>query len=116
MADIYTWHVIFEDDSTLNEFDNSETGRGFADVEKAGKRVKMLELWPQRTGTVHRVLIPVGAAPVCFRRRTIELDPNSGEQQRSTVHCIGWKRNEQGTYLFVFSYGLTLLTDDFEAV
>jgi hypothetical protein len=115
--DAYTWCAIYQDGTTIQEFDETNSvGRGFAEVDSA--QVKALELQPvdgQHLPSRH-VALPAGATPVFFRRRKIELDPNSNEQMRSTVHCIGWKRDDQAVYLFIHDDGSVLLTSDIQAV
>lgn len=116
--DTYTWHALYDNDEAISEYDRPE-GRGFAEVEST--RVKTLLLTPLQ-GALHRIDIPVGAQPIFFRRRSIELAPLQGDvQSRSTVHCIGWKNAgllsvQQEVYLFVFDDGSTLLTNDLQAV
>lgn len=110
--DIYTWQAVYYDETVTPEFDESRPdGRGFLEVEKP---VKMLQLSNPKIW--HRVAIPEDANPVFFRRRTIEIDPNSDGSKHTTVHCIGWKRDDEASYLFVFEDGSTLLTSDFRAV
>lgn len=117
----YTWHVTLRDDSEVPEFDDVRTdGRGFGEVDKAQVSHVHLRL-PDGTHS-HVVAIPDGAEPVFFRRRKIELDPNTDEQKLTTIHCIGWKRGGSdiyplnAVYLFVFGDGSVLLTSDFQAV
>ena len=107
----YTWRAVYDEHSYHQE--NAENS--FADVDHA--RVKTLLLIPLQGGASHRVDIPSGATPVFFRRRSIEVNPLQGEtQSRPTVHCIGWKHDEQAVYLFAFDSGNTLLTSDLQAV
>jgi hypothetical protein len=112
--DIYTWQVRYEDDTFLPEYsDEQAEGRGFAEVEQA--RVRFVYLLGQEKAYIVR--IPEGATPVFFRRRSIQLFLAEGAiEGRGTVHCIGWKREESGVYLFVAEDGSTLLTDDLQAV
>jgi hypothetical protein len=113
--DAYTWYALYEDDDIISEHDRPE-GRGFAEVDST--RVKALVLIPsQGTGATHQIELPQDATPVFFRRRSIEIDPLQGEStQRPTIHCIGWKKGDEATYLFVFDDGSTLLTDNLQAV
>jgi hypothetical protein len=110
MADLYQWRVIFHDGTSTTEYDDARPdGRGFA--EREDKPVKALLLDDH-----YSVSIPAGAAPVFFRRRTIEMH-EEGQRIGSVTHCIGWKRDESAAvYLFVFEDGSTLLTDDVQAV
>lgn len=113
--DVYTWHALYGDDGCISEFDRPE-GRGFAEVDSA--RVKTLLLTPiAGEGSLYRVDIPAGAQPVFFRRRSIVIGLlPEGEQGRTTAHCIGWKRNEEASYLFVFDDGSAFLTNELQAV
>ena len=130
--DIYTWRVIFEDGTLVEEYDLERSdGRGFAEIGE--KPVKRLELEANNDNnfgylhdltTSHSMLIPHGATPVFFRRRRVEINPNTDEiQGSSTVHCIGWKREENegvpykiaAMYLFIYADGSTLVTDDLQA-
>ncbi len=109
--DIYTWCALYQDGTFIGEDDRPE-GRGFAEVD--GTRVKQLKIESSvPTLRSHFVEIPAGAEAVFFRRRTIVLNERT---ERSTVHCIGWKRGESGVYLFVTDDGSTLLTNDLQAV
>jgi hypothetical protein len=114
MQDQYIWSVIYVDGTVMGEYGRVE-GRGFAEI--GDKHVKALDIEPLPQHLhAHRILVPDGAQPVFFRRRTIALDGSANEQGRSTVHCIGWKQEESAVYLFVFEDGSTLLSDDLQAV
>jgi hypothetical protein len=118
MQDRYTWLVTYSDGTNTEEFDDARPdGRGWAEIEQ-DKSVKSIALLPTIPfdDVAHTVLIPDGATPIFFRRRTIALDGSGSEQERTTAHCIGWKREEQAVYLFVFPDGSTLLSDDLQAV
>jgi hypothetical protein len=115
LTDAYTWQVRVGDTWTLEYDDERPDGRGFAEIQGT---IRCIDLLPT-TGhsIVHSVLIPEDATPVFFRRRSIEIDPNDGGQEQSTAaHCIGWKRDDQAVYMFVFEDGSTLLTNDLQAV
>lgn len=134
--DVYTWSVVYDDGSVINEYDRPE-GLGFAEVSLA--RVKQLRLSdkvarqsvhieedPQThsmnlIGTqhvmIHSVDIPPDALPIFFRRRPIGINLTTDQATRSkTKHCIGWKNEHSAVYLFVFDDGSSLLTDDLQAV
>lgn len=113
--DAFTWYALYENDDFISEYDRPE-GRGFAEVESA--RVKTLLLIPCRgMEASHRVDVPAGATPIFFRRRSVEINPLQEETgNRTTTHCIGWKRGAQAVYLFVFDDGSTLLTNELQAV
>jgi hypothetical protein len=108
--DVYTWRVTYYDGSTLDEYDESRPdGRGFAEIgEQQFSAVELI-------GT-HRVSVPFGATPVFFRRRRTELNPNSDEETHSTIHCIGWKKDDQACYLFIRDDGRTLMSTDLQAI
>lgn len=109
-AETYAWYVIYDDETGFHEFDVSS----FAAVDPA--RVKTLMLL-QGTEVRHRVEIPASAQAVFFRRRSIEINPLSQDtSDHTTTHCIGWKRGDEATYLFVFDDGSTLLSNDLQAV
>lgn len=109
--DAYTWRAVYDDKRTcINE--NAENS--FAAVDQS--RVKAVLLLPLQGGSSHRVDIPSGAQAVFFRRRSIILNPITGEGGRKTVHCIGWKTAQNAQYLFVHDDGDTLLTSDLQAV
>src|SRR6266567_1449215 len=106
--DTYTWRAVYDDERTCitENVDNS-----FADVDQS--HIMAVLLLPLQGCSSHRVDIPDGATSVFFRRRSIELNPNTDEQQaRPTTHCIGWKRGEQAVYLFVFDDGNTLRSEE----
>ncbi len=113
MQDIYTWRVIYQDETYTDEFDETRPdGRGFAELED--KPIIGIELH-DFLKAVASVAFPhkEDVQPVFFRRRYIAL---TGIGERSTVHCIGWKWEESACYLFVFADGSSLMTDDLQAV
>jgi hypothetical protein len=115
VQDAYTWSVWCADGTVLCEYDRPE-GRGFAEVASLSV-VGILLLPLQGVSPSYRVDIPQGAQPVFFRRRSVTVSPLAGESEpRPTTHCIGWKKDEQAVYLFVFDGGSTLLTSDLQAV
>jgi hypothetical protein len=105
--DIYRWCALDQNDEMLHEADANQ---GFASV----KHAKLLMLIPLTDTATYHVAIPQDARPVFFRRRSIAI--SEGSSQHSTVHCIGWKRDDQSVYLFIFEDGSTLLTDNLQAV
>jgi hypothetical protein len=110
--DVYAWRVTYHNGLQLNEEDAAQ---GFASVDQL--QVKRLRLLDASSGIpVHIVTIPQGATPIFFRRRSIELNPNTDEQAHKTVHCIGWKKGDEAVYLFIFEDGSTLLTNNLQAV
>ena len=116
IKEVYTWGVIYTDGASLGEYDRVE-GLGFAAVDSV--RVKRVVLLNSSSPYLqsHSVDIPTGATPIFFRRRSIELHLLDEQvQNRSTVHCIGWKRDAQAVYLFVYDDGSTLMTDNLQAV
>jgi hypothetical protein len=117
--DTYTWCAIYDDGHTV--ISESDVG-SFADIHCAdipSSRVQTLLLLPMPgiERDLQRMDIPQDATPVFFRRRSVEINPLQGNaRSRPTVHCIGWKRGDEATYLFVFDDGSTLLTDNLQAV
>lgn len=110
--DKYTWRISSHDGTQLEEQD---APAGFASVDQT--RVKRLRLVSRAGIPAHVVTVPDGATPVFFRRRSIALNlTEESSEPQGTVHCIGWKRDEQAVYLFVFDDEKTLLTDDLQAV
>ncbi len=109
--DAYTWRVTYHDSSTLDEYDETRPdGRGFAEIDSA--QVRMVEL-----SDILKIAVPDGAEPVFFRRRRVVLNPEDDTVvNRSVVHCIGWKKDDDACYLFVFADGSTLLSSDLQAV
>jgi hypothetical protein len=114
--DVYEWRVTYHDGRQVPEFDEERPdGRGFLEIDSS--QVKRLRLLLSSGIPAHVVTIPDGATPVFFRRRTISINPNNDTTAKRPVkHCIGWKKDEQAVYLFVFSDGSTLLTTDKQAV
>lgn len=108
----YAWCVIYDDEqyTTVDE----RGVQNFAEVDQS--HVKSLALFSLQGEAAHRVLIPTGATPIFFRRRSVELSPDGASSPRPTVHCIGWKHGDEAMYLFVFEDGSTLLSDDLQAV
>jgi len=103
----FTWCAIYNDGTTVSETSDN----GFADVDQS--RVKNLVLLPATEGIEPQHMdIPSGASPIFFRRRKILLQ----DGQRTTIHCIGWKRGDEAIYLFISDSGDTLLTDNLQAV
>ena len=107
--DLYTWVAIYEDGTAMPEYDDERPdGRGWADVDAT--RVSRLLLVGMPGQAV--VALPSGATPVFFRRRVIEMV----DCLARTIHCIGWKREREECYLFLFEDGSSLLTADLQAV
>lgn len=106
----YTWAVTYANGVTIAQYDQERpNGRGFLEVPHTN--VAALEL-----SGGHIVAIPVGATPVFFRRHFLVLDPNTGEERRASVYCIGWRRETNGCYLFIRDDGFILLSDNIQAV
>lgn len=115
--DGYVWRVTLANGSEIGEYDeNRLDGRGFLEVASQGIRVlEIISL--SHPANSHSVLIPEGAEPVFVRRRPLHIDLNQGSQWTGkSAHCIGWRRDDQGAYLFVFEDGSTLLTNNLQAV
>lgn len=112
----YIWSVTYHDGSQIHEFDDpNSTGRSFAEVDS--NRARLLELQPNTEQARRQsVLVPLGALPIFFRRGRTEIKFESGAAEHTTIHCIGWKRDDQAVYLFVFADGSTLLTNDPQVV
>ncbi len=113
MTDCYIWQAIYHDGTVVGEYDILE-GRGFADVD-CSRVAKLLLLGANGNGA-HVCAVPVDARPVFFRRRAISLNEEQETRIWKTAHCIGWKRESDATYLFVFEDGSTLLSSEFQAV
>ncbi len=115
IVDAYLWVVEYDDGSWHGEYDpTAPEGRGWAEIDL--HRVKTIALAnPLASRFLHRVTVPSDTEPVFFRRRQIAL-ADGQEQGRSTIHCVGWKRGEEGVYLFVFEDGSVLLSTNFQAV
>lgn len=113
--DVYEWCVVYQDGTALHEYDHPD-GYDWKDIgDKPIKEVWLLH--PDLTNYGHHVAIPEGTTPICFRRRYITINLNGEDAQpHKTVHCIGWKRDEQACYLFVFENGSTLMTNDLQAI
>jgi hypothetical protein len=107
--DVYAWAVLYHDGSSIQEYDRPD-GHGFAVVDSA--QVRRLTLTSPDCS--HSVVVPTGAMPVFFRRRSIALQP--GGDPIPTVHCIGWKREDKAVYLFISEDGSTLATENLQAV
>lgn len=116
--DVYTWRVTYADGTTTNEFDESRPdGRGWA--EKENKPVQTITLVRVSDGAeVQSIDVPEGTEPVFFRRRCLVFGPTDEytRQQGTLAHCIGWKRGDEATYLFVFDDGSIFRSSDLQAV
>lgn len=110
--DAYTWRAYYgPGQGYLDEF---HAVAGFASVESG---CTALSLQNQETEAEHVVEIPSGATPVFFRRRSITVNlVDESTESRQTMHCIGWKRDDNAVYLFIGEDGSTLLTDNLQAV
>lgn len=107
----FIWRAMYSDETVVCEEDVDK----FADVDAS--RVASLFLLPLQGGAAHRVDIPQGATPVFFRRHPLEINVMQGSGTlHPTTHCIGWKRGDEGVYLFVFDDGSTFLTNELQAV
>ncbi|HTJ49434.1 MAG TPA: hypothetical protein VL443_08290 [Cyclobacteriaceae bacterium] len=109
----YSWTIIYKNGNFFNEYDCAGK-RKFSDIDI--KDVKHLRLDPMEIGLqTHFVNIPEGAEPIFFRRTQIAFAPEKVENLL-TAHCIGWKKENTAVYLFVFSDGSTILSDDLQTV
>lgn len=107
----YIWRAMYRDETVVCE----ENVDKFADIDAS--RVTSLFLYPLAGGGTHRVDIPQGAQPVFFRRHPLEINVmQASGAWHPTVYCIGWKKDEQSVYLFIFDDGSTLLSNDLQAV
>jgi hypothetical protein len=117
VKDVYTWQATYRDGTSINEYDDARPdGRGWA--EREAKEVATITLARVSDGTaVQSIDVPEGAEPVFFRRRSLTFGPTDESARKGTLaHCIGWKRNDEAVYLFVFDDGSTLRTPDLQAV
>lgn len=110
---MYTWSVIYRDDTTMPEFDGNRR-RGFKEADNG--QIKTVELKPLDNQPLpsHRVNIAEGATPVCFRRHK-GMDSITNKPDY-TMHCVGFQCMYDACYLFVYEDGSTLLTSDLQAV
>lgn len=109
--DVYQWRAVYQDGSALNEQDATQ---GFASVDQSHIKNVLLV---RDDEPLHHVGIPEGAQAVFFRRRSLEMRLEDGRAiDRGTVHCIGWKRDDDAVYLFIAEDGKTLLTNNLQAV
>lgn len=112
----YTWCATLHDGTQVPEYDESRPdGRGFGEVDKS--QIKHLHLLLPSGVHAHVATIPDGAEPVFLRRGKIEISLSTEKEVgRVRIHCIGWKKEDGGSYLFVFEDGSSLLSSDFYAV
>ncbi len=116
VKDVYEWCVVYHDGEALHEYDHPD-GYAWKDVENKPVKEVWLLLPDQEPIYGHHVAIPEKAETIFFRRRYIPISLSGGDGRvRRTVHCIGWKNENQGVYLFVFENGSTLVTDNLQAV
>ncbi len=121
-TDQYTWRVEYTDGTQLSEIAADGTILPFGAV--AMGRVRALSVVPYEgwVGSLwFLVWLMPGQRPIFFRRRSIELDPNTGEQTvLPATTCIGWQETRRGrnvaSYLFILPDGETILTSDPTAV
>lgn len=113
----YTWAVRYTGGCEVSEYDEDRPdGRGWAEIDES--RVKEVALLPVENSReqAHIVALPDGATPVFFRRHTVVINLTDESRERlPTRHCIGWKRESEAVYLFVYDDGSTFLTDDLQA-
>jgi hypothetical protein len=116
MKDLWTWSAVYQDGSMLSEYDDDGNEHGFREVDLDG--LKAFCLMPSEPDLkAHVIQIKdKDTTPVFFRRRAIAVNSDGTEGKRSTTHCIGWRRGDLASYLFVFEDSSTLLTDDLNAV
>ncbi len=114
MQDSYSWVALYSNGETLGEHDGG--GQPFAAVDLS--RLAAVVLVPNRPGfpQIH-VRIGPGMRPIFFRRRSIALDPNSGESSHlPSVTVIGWQKTVAGRNVKSFTWifdedGSIALTD-----
>jgi hypothetical protein len=122
MPDQWAWRATYTDGSIWDELDEGGNARGFASVDLP--RVESLA-WVHTTGNLPDYVVRVNAAsgqrPILFRRRTLAVNLDTGEQaQEEPVHVLGWQKTVQGvnvaSYAYIFHDGSVLLSDDYKAV
>lgn len=113
MQNTYTWIAAYWDERVLREEDAPQ---GFVDVDQ--EQIKSVALLTAENKLVYCVDIPEQAHAIFFRRRSrvLNLTDPDNVQFGQTVHCIGWEHNESAVYLFVLANGITLLTNDLQAI
>lgn len=111
MTETYTWAVTYQDESVLCE--EEAVPQDFSSVDQ--KHVKSVSLLTREKHLAYCVDIPSGAQAICFQKRSTVLDPDNAKFGQ-TAYCIGWKNDESAIYLFVLANGVTLLTNDPQAV
>lgn len=117
-GDVYLWRGYHRDGTISDERDETGRLRGFAEVRATD--LFALALVPQVEGLPEpHVVISGDARPICFRRRSVLFDIETGEQQSgATVHVIGWQQTVNGrnvqALLACFEDGSVMLTSDSE--
>lgn len=117
-GDVYLWRGYHRDGTITDERDETGRLRGFAEVRVTD--LFALALVPQVAGLPEpHVVIAADARPICFRRRSVVVDPETGEQQRGAViHVIGYQQTVNGrsvkSLLACFEDGSVMLTSDSE--
>ena len=126
IADPWTWRAEFSNGELLDEYDSdAPEGRGWAVAERLaaahGTRVTRLILIPQRPGLHTHVVRPTGDVTArVFRRRTLTVSPETGEEvsQRPdpiTALALEWPDGHM-LYSFFFTDGSVVISDDLNAV
>ncbi|MBA3826892.1 MAG: hypothetical protein H0X24_23740 [Ktedonobacterales bacterium] len=104
MRDPLTWIVAYPDGATLAEYAPDGSEHGWAEVR--ANAVAILALQDAMGQLVVIVEVPTGHTAEFFRRRTISLTIEGGQEvQRSSVTYLGW----DGAYLCVYEDGSVAL-------
>jgi hypothetical protein len=119
--DAWEWRAIYTDDTYLDEFDEHDgTQHGWKDIDL--ERLHSFVLFSKREHLQsHLLRLTPEARPIFFRRRSIELSIESGEDQgRTTTTVLGMQRTVRGvnvaSYTYLFEDGSILVSDDFKAI
>jgi len=110
--DAWSWLVLYVDGTELFECAGTQAPHAaWANVNVP--LVRSLVLLPRIAGLEQVVLDRPSAdmEPVFFRRRYKELNLAAGtETNQQTIHCVGFERDGEGSYVFVFEDGSVLLS------
>ena len=117
MTDAYAWVVHYRDGSAIGQINADGVDDGSwlkVDV----RNVAVIRLEPRIDGLpVHGVLVPEGATAFLTFRRSITLNPNTGEQTTHPALIVaGWERERAGAYLYVDHEGNGLICHDRDAL
>lgn len=115
-GDVWRWEAHYQDGSVLAQIDEAGREHGWAEVDQSRlEAVALLPLHP--TLPAHVLKLQPGQRAVCFRRKGMLSDPDTGLQiQTPAVTVLGWETEGAALYTFYHWDGSTVISTNRQEV